>query len=181
MENEPTLRATSRILTSIEIPVTLTKVIALALGSLIVRSRINKERFLQHALISAIHSTLVHRSILSASSEKYVQDPGYTERDKNLIHSAGLTVLDDPQALLELDESSVLVSVAANIPVADIVADICRPGIIIWDDRARGSLNLPLNPRVQKMIQNEYTELSFPHHEECFGALNMVVLIRKYT
>lgn len=130
-------------LTSIEIPFTLTKVVALALGSLVVRSHINKGRFLQHALISAIHSTLVHRSILSASSEKYVQDPGYTQRDKSILDSAGLTVLDDPQALLELDESSVLVSIAANIPVADIVADICRPGIIIWDDRARGGLNLP--------------------------------------
>ncbi|KAI1110849.1 hypothetical protein F5Y14DRAFT_427654 [Nemania sp. NC0429] len=167
------------ILSSIKIPFALTKVIALALGSLVVRSQINKRSFLQHALISAIHSTLVRRSILSASSEKYVQDPGYTQRDKDIIHSAGLTVLDDPQALLELDESSVLVSIAANIPVADIVADTCRPGIIIWSDRARSGLTL--NHRVKKMIQNEYTEMSFPHHEECFGNLKMVLLLRKST
>lgn len=134
------------ILTSIGIPFTLTKVIALALGSLIVRSRINKTRFLQHVVVSAIHSTLVHRGILSASSEKIVQDPRYTERDKELLHSAELTVLDDPHALLELDESSVLVSIAPNIPVGDIVADICRPSIIIWDDGVRGGgLNRRLN------------------------------------
>jgi hypothetical protein len=131
------------VLSMIEIPFTLTKVIALGLGSLITMSRIAKHRFLQHALISALHSALVHRGILSVSSEKYVQDPAYTQRDKDIIHSAGLTVLNDPQALLELDESSVLVSIANDIPVGDIVADVCRPGIIIWDDRARGGLNLP--------------------------------------
>ncbi|GAP87467.2 putative SRR1 like protein [Rosellinia necatrix] len=169
------------ILTAIEIPFTLTKVIALALGPLIVRSQINKGRFLQHALVSALHSILVHRGILSASSEKYVQDPGYTQRDKDVIHSAGLTVLNDPEALLELDESSVLVSIAADIPVGDIVADICRPGIIIWDDRDREGLYPPLGPKVKRMIRNEYSEISFPHYDECFGALRMVMLIRKST
>ncbi|KAI1741422.1 hypothetical protein F4680DRAFT_457944 [Xylaria scruposa] len=166
-------------LNKVEIPFTLTKVIALALGRLIVRSQVDKRRVLQHALVSALRSTLVHRGILPVSSEKYVQDPGYTQRDKDLIHSAGLTVLDDPQALLELDESSVLVSINANIPVGDIVADICRPGIIIWNDR--GSLFPPLGPRVIRMIENDYSEISFPRHDECFGSLNMVMLIRKST
>ncbi|KAI1418769.1 hypothetical protein F5Y12DRAFT_789606 [Xylaria sp. FL1777] len=167
------------IFTAIEIPFTLTKVIALALGSLIVRSRINKSRFLQHALVSALHSALVHRGILPVSSEKYVQDPAYAQRDKDLIHSAGFTVLNDPQAWLELDESSVLVSINADVLVGDIVADICRPGIIIWDDRARSDSFPPVGQRVKEMIENEYSEISFPDYDNCFR--RMVILIKKCT
>ncbi|KAI0541662.1 hypothetical protein GGR58DRAFT_455700 [Xylaria digitata] len=164
------------ILSTIEIPFTLTKVIALALGSLVVNSQISKRCFLQHAFVSTLHSTLVRRGILSVSSEKYVQDPGYTQRDKDIIHSAGLTVLNDPQALLELDESSVLVSINADIPTGDIVADICRPGILIWEE---GRIQ-PRGSRVKRMIENEYSEISLPHHE-CFGVSRMVMLIRKST
>ncbi|TGJ86224.1 hypothetical protein E0Z10_g2522 [Xylaria hypoxylon] len=95
-------------LATIVFPFTLTKVIGLALGALVIRSQVCESTVLQHALVSALHSTLVQRGILSASSKQYVQDPIYTQRDREILHSAGLTVLDDPQALLDLDESSVL-------------------------------------------------------------------------
>ncbi|KAI1138078.1 hypothetical protein F5Y05DRAFT_50427 [Hypoxylon sp. FL0543] len=163
------------ILATIEVPCSLTKVIGLALGALVPRSQVIKRHVLQHALISAIHSTLVRHGILSVSSKQYVQDPAYSQRARDILHSAGLTVLEDPQALLELDESSVLVCINTELPVEDIVADICRPGIIIWTQRRH---NLPLSPRVNSMIENEYLETGFPHHE-CFG--NMVILTRKST
>lgn len=120
-------------LATIEIPFTLTKVIALALGTLIIESQVRERTVLQHALVSALHSTLVQRGMLSVSSERFVQDPAYTQRDRDILHSAEFTVLDDPQAFLELDESSVLVSICPNPPVEDIVADLCRPGLIIWN------------------------------------------------
>lgn len=103
-------------LATIEIPFTLTKIIALALGTLIIESQVRERTVLQHALVSALHSTLVQRRILSVSSERCVQDPAYTQRDRDILHSAELTVLDDPQAFLELDESSVLVSICPNPP-----------------------------------------------------------------
>ncbi|KAI3323079.1 hypothetical protein HD806DRAFT_497860 [Xylariaceae sp. AK1471] len=159
-------------LAAIEIPFTLTKVIALALGPLVLGSQVCKGHVLQHALVSALHSTLVQRGILSISSERYVQDPAYTQRDRDILHSAGLNVLDDPQAFLELDKSSVLVCINPEIPVKDIVADICRPGIIIWN-RGRKT---PLSPRVKNMTENEYFEMEFPDHE-CYRGL--VMLIRK--
>ncbi|KAI0100529.1 hypothetical protein GGR51DRAFT_532356 [Nemania sp. FL0031] len=59
-----------QILTGIEIPFALTKVIAVTLGSLTTKSQIRKNRFLQHTFVSAIHATLVRRGILSASSDK---------------------------------------------------------------------------------------------------------------
>jgi hypothetical protein len=127
------------VLATIEVPFTLTKVIALALGPLVLGSQVCKRHILQHALVSALHSTLVQRGILSVLSERYVQDPAYTQRDRDILRAAGLTVLGDPQAFLELDESSVLVCINPEVPVKDIVADICRPGIITWNGGGRNS------------------------------------------
>ncbi|OTA96504.1 hypothetical protein M434DRAFT_27641 [Hypoxylon sp. CO27-5] len=163
------------ILATIEVPFIPTKVIALALGPLTLMSQVCERSVLQHALVSVLHSTLVQRGILSVSSQQYVQDPAYTQRDRDTIHSAGLAVLDDPQALLELDESSVLICICPGIPIEDIVADICRPSIIIWD---RERYNSPLSSRVRDMVENEYLEIGFPYHE-CFG--DLVILTRKST
>jgi hypothetical protein len=118
---------------NIKFPFTLTKLIALSLGTPIMMSRVDDRSVLQHALITNLHSTLVQRGILPASSARYVQDPAYAQRDKDLLKGVGLSILEDPQAFLELDDSSMLVSIASDIPVKEIVADICRPGIIIWD------------------------------------------------
>lgn len=128
------------VLTNVEIPFPLTKVIAVASGKLVVRSQVNKRRVLHHSLVSDLRSTLVRRGLFlptASSARPYVQDPAYTQRDKDILRSAEFTVLDDPQAWLELDESSVLVCINAAFPIADIVADICRPALIIWD-RKRG-------------------------------------------
>jgi hypothetical protein len=122
------------VLASVEIPFAVTKVIGLGLGPLVVKSRVFERCAFQHALISVL------RQKFSISSSACVQDPAYTQRDRNILHSAGLTVLEDPQGLLELDEYSILLAISPNIPIKDIVADICRPGIIIWN-------SLTSNPR----------------------------------
>jgi hypothetical protein len=118
-------------LAAVKTPLVLDKVIGVALGPLILRT-VNGDSIIQHALISAIDSILHQRGVLSASSKRYVQDPIYTQQDRDVLCSAGFTVLDDPQAFLTLDDSSVLVSIDPDIPVKQIVVDICRPGIIIW-------------------------------------------------
>jgi hypothetical protein len=115
------------VLASVEIPFAVTKVIGLGLGPLVLKSRVFERSVFQHALVSVL------RQKFSISSSAYVQDPAYTQRDRNILHSAGLTVLEDPQGLLELDEYSILLAISPNIPIKDIVADICRPGIIIWN------------------------------------------------
>lgn len=48
-----------KILATIEIPFTLIKVLDLALGALILGSQVCNSHVLQHALVSARHSTLV--------------------------------------------------------------------------------------------------------------------------
>ncbi|KAI0190762.1 hypothetical protein EV127DRAFT_481001 [Xylaria flabelliformis] len=162
-------------LAKIEIPFTLTKIIAVALGPLVVNSQVLQGRVFQHSLVIALYSTLVRRGTLSVSSKPYIQDPAYTQRDRDILCSAKFIVLDDPQAWLEINESSVLVCINADIPVRDIVADIGRPALIIWD-RNQDSSNT--TPRVKTMIENEYSETEFPYHE-CFG--DLVMLIRKST
>ncbi|KAI1423226.1 hypothetical protein F5Y12DRAFT_758698 [Xylaria sp. FL1777] len=169
------------VLANVEIPIPLTKVIAVASGRLVVRSQVNKRRVLHHSLISDLHLTLAQRGFFlpaASSTRPYIQDPAYTQRDKDILRSAEFTIIDDPQAWLELDESSVLVCINADFPVADIVADICRPALIIWDKKRGPHPYWTVTPRIKAMIENEYIETKFPDHE-CFG--NLVVLVRKAT
>lgn len=65
--------------------------------------------------------------------EGYAQDPIYTPVDEQVLRSVGLIVVDDPRAFLEVDEASVVIAIASDIPVRQIVADIAQPAIMIWD------------------------------------------------
>ncbi|KAI0915077.1 hypothetical protein F4823DRAFT_621362 [Ustulina deusta] len=158
------------VLASVEIPFTVTKVIGLGLGPLVLKSRVFERCVFQHALVSVL------RQKFSISLNPFVQDPAYTRRDRDILYSAGLTVLEDPQALLELDEFSILLTIRPGLPVKDIVVDTCRPGIIIWNNEAPNTRSLSHSPRVKKMIENEYSEVAFPNHQ---GFRNLVMLIRK--
>ncbi|KAI0426383.1 hypothetical protein F5Y09DRAFT_319038 [Xylaria sp. FL1042] len=167
-------------LAAVKTPLVLDKVIGVALGPLILETLVNRDSITQHALISVIHSTLLQRGVLSASSKCYVQDPIYTQQDKDVLSSEDFTVLEDPGAFLTMDDSSVHVSISPDIPVKQIVADICRPGIIIWSKK-HDSIYLttdPDSPRVDRMIEKDYYELDFPFHES-FG--DLVMYIRKVS
>ncbi|KAJ8129739.1 hypothetical protein O1611_g3893 [Lasiodiplodia mahajangana] len=118
------------LLASVKIPFAVTKVIGLGLGPLVIKSQVFERVVFQHALVSVL------RQKLSISLSPLVQDPAYNQRARDILYSAGLTVLEDPQALLELDESSILLTISPGLPVKDIVADTCRPGVIIWNDEA---------------------------------------------
>lgn len=120
-------------LNTLNVPFVLDKIVALALGPLILGPQVCDSGMIQHALASVLHSSLLQRGILSVTSKRYVQDPAYTQKDRDVLRPEGFTILDDPQAFLVLDESSIIVSINPDIPVKQIVADICRPGIIIWD------------------------------------------------
>ncbi|KAI0540751.1 hypothetical protein GGR58DRAFT_105760 [Xylaria digitata] len=160
------------VLASVEIPFTVTKVIGLGLGPLVLKSRVFDRCVFQHALVSVL------RKNFSISLNPFVQGPVCTQRDRDILYSAGLTVLEDPQALLELGESSILLTISPGLPVKDIVVDTCRPGIIIWNKEIPDIRSLSHSPRVKQMIEDEYSEVAFPNHEYF---RNLVVLIRKST
>lgn len=63
----------------------------------------------------------------------FAQDPAYTDVDKTILAEHGVTVLDDPRGFLEVDDQSAVLSFAPNICVRQIVADIARPALLIWN------------------------------------------------
>lgn len=86
----------------------------------------------QHALILTIRDWLRVRN-RSGKIPCYVQDPMYTSIDKSILKESNVAVLDDPQGLLEIDDSSVVFSCSSNIPIKEIVADLARPAVLIWE------------------------------------------------
>ncbi|KAI1178922.1 hypothetical protein F4777DRAFT_536182 [Nemania sp. FL0916] len=170
-------------LATVNTPLVLDKVIGVALGPPALGARAHHNSIIQHALLRALHSILSHRGILAPSSQCYTQDPMQTEQDKDILRSEGFTVLADPEAFLMLDDSSVLLSICPDIPVKQIVADICRPGIIIWSKHEIYS-DLPILPadpessRVERMLRECYDQVDFPFHEPF---LKLEMYIKKAT
>lgn len=128
------------------------KVVALACSSMAwdrERSRDSENSAEQHALVLGVAELLAERQRRQQQQQQqsgnvdegntndkmvcYAQEPAYHPLDKAVLSAAGVVVLDDPRAFLEVDETSVVVSVAPDIPVREIVADIARPAVLIWD------------------------------------------------
>lgn len=63
----------------------------------------------------------------------FAQDPAYTAIDKSILAEHEVTVLDDPRGFLEVDDQSVVISFGPNICVRQIVTDIARPALLVWD------------------------------------------------
>lgn len=62
-----------------------------------------------------------------------VQDPEYREVDREVLKKEGVTVVNDPEGVLEVDEKSVVVCVCPDFPARQILADIAKPAVVIWD------------------------------------------------
>lgn len=72
----------------------------------------------------------------------YAQDPAYTKIDRLVLEGSGIGILDDPQAFLEADESTVVFSCAADLPVKQIISDLARPAMMIWEKLSMDSLGV---------------------------------------
>jgi hypothetical protein len=51
-----------------------------------------------------------------------------------LLAEVGITVVEDPQCFLEVDDQSVVLSFNAAAPVKQIITDLARPAILVWDE-----------------------------------------------
>jgi SRR1 len=88
----------------------------------------------QHALILTLHTVFDKKNKGRPDRIRcYAQDPAYTEIDESILKESGITVLDNPQAFLEVDDFTVVVSCAPNVPVKQIISDLARPAVMIWD------------------------------------------------
>lgn len=112
-----------------------TKIIAFACGSISRKNHDCSRSLKQHAFVLTIKNILESRRGSAAGGEIrcYVQDPVYNEIDRLVLLEHGITVLEDPQAFLEVDDDSAVLSFASNVPVKQIVADISRPAMVAWE------------------------------------------------
>lgn len=104
------------------------KIVAIALAPISTDDR-NRSAF-QHALVLTLKEWLQFRQ---KPFSCYAQDSDYQSVDKVVLGQHGIEVIDDPRAWLEIDERSILFSCAPNVPVKEIVADIARPAVVIWE------------------------------------------------
>ena len=87
----------------------------------------------QHALILTVRDVLGKKKGNPNRIICYAQDPAYTKIDKSVLEGSGITVLDDPKAFLEVDDSTVVISCAADLPIKQIISDLARPAVMIWN------------------------------------------------
>lgn len=110
----------------------ITKIIAFACSSMSDGNHRRQRSASQHALILGL------RNMLGASQpgvhiKCFAQDPAYSEVDAAVLAEAGITVVDDPQGFLEVDDQSVVLSFSPNVPVRQIITDLARPVVLAWD------------------------------------------------
>ncbi|KAL2816256.1 hypothetical protein BJX63DRAFT_420013 [Aspergillus granulosus] len=125
----------------------------------------------------------------------YAQDPAYTDVDDEILRSLDITLLDDPKGFLEIDDETLVFSVSPNVPVKQVVADVCWPAAMIWntvmpeekenvrwEKQVRGGEEFwvvpfttdPDSARVRRMVK-EYMSVPLRDSNEYFGDLTIYV------
>ncbi|KAL2835272.1 hypothetical protein BDW59DRAFT_137420 [Aspergillus cavernicola] len=130
----------------------------------------------QHALLLMLKRTLQESDLGTDEVACYAQDPIYSSIDRLVLESSGCKVVEDPDGFLEMDERSLVFSCAPNICVKQVIADIARPAILIWDtvqeDDPEYSRTDPNSPRVREMIRTCYDAFPFPEeHDGSFTSM----------
>ncbi|KAK7732603.1 hypothetical protein SLS63_004858 [Diaporthe eres] len=111
-----------------------TKVIAFACCTMSRSEAVQKRSITQHALILTIKDILQKKSLTADGHVRcYAQDPIYTSADRAVLEGKGIHVLEDPHGFLEVDDSSIVIAFSPNVPVRQIVADIARPAVMLWN------------------------------------------------
>lgn len=104
------------------------KVIALDLGSL--SAGCGHRSPLRHALVVTLREWLQLRV---EKAPCYFQDARNVDIDKEVLQGYGIETIDDPSAWLEVDDTTILFSYAALMPVKEMVADLAKPAVLIWE------------------------------------------------
>lgn len=95
----------------------------------------NKRSMMQHQLVFSLRDILQSRQE-TTGIRVLVQDPGYGNLEKRVLERLPMLMraVDHPfQGFLEVDEQTAVVSIAPQIPVKQIITDISRPALIVWD------------------------------------------------
>jgi hypothetical protein len=87
---------------------------------------------MEHALVLSIRDFFAQQNP-TTTVPCYAQDPVYQDVDREVLAELGMTVLDNPRGFLEVDESAAVFSLAPDVAVRQIVTDIAKPALMIWD------------------------------------------------
>ncbi|GAA92052.1 similar to An01g00420 [Aspergillus luchuensis IFO 4308] len=115
--------------------VPITKIVGIALGSFAtVYPELQDRSVFQHALLLTLRDIYCKMHNVSQDAIPcFAQDPECKKNDIVAAGENGIKIVEDPDAFLEVDESTVVVSVAPDIAVRQIVFDIARPAVLIWN------------------------------------------------
>lgn len=132
-----------RLITSFQsISFNIRQIIAFAFGSIQTDTTNPPCSSFQHALILTLRRIISQRQ--GHAIFCYAQDPAYSEIDKSILTESGVVILDDPDGFLKVDETTLVLSFAAQAPVKQIVLELARPSMIIWDRDNNHKLNVPM-------------------------------------
>ncbi|EHA26047.1 hypothetical protein ASPNIDRAFT_36526 [Aspergillus niger ATCC 1015] len=161
--------------------VSISRIVGLALGSFAtVYPSLQDRSAFQHALLLTLRDIYCNmQNIAQQSIPCFAQDPMCNIVDITAAEEAGIKILEDPDGFLEIDDSTVVFSCAPDIPVRQIVLDLARPAVLIWDklrneDDDDHSAD-PSSPRVMTCLRNFYEEFEFPDYDEHFGGLAVYI------
>ena len=133
-EQSNTCKILKQLLENLDTTVKIGKIVCFGLGLLSNPRQFGQRRsHIQHASALTIASTLAKRYPHPNPIRIYAQDPGYTDLDKAFLSSIGVAVLTDPKGFLEVDEQTLVFSVAPDVCVRQIVADLNHPAAMVWD------------------------------------------------
>jgi hypothetical protein len=108
------------------------RIVGFACGSL---TQSRPRAAFQHALLVTAKEWLENRDkqLQDEAPTFYLQDPDYTTVDKKILaEDYGFKVVPEPDGFLEVDERSIVLSIAPTIPIKYIIAGIASPAIVIW-------------------------------------------------
>ena len=87
----------------------------------------------QHILVLTLRNILSKKQEDLGGISCYAQDPEYSDVDIHILRENGITVLDDPEGFLKVNDSTLVISCAPQVPVKQITLDLVRPAAMIWD------------------------------------------------
>ncbi|KAJ6616584.1 hypothetical protein B0H10DRAFT_2036792 [Mycena sp. CBHHK59/15] len=167
-------------LISSHIPWDIRKIVAFACGTPS-RKPTHVPSVVQHIVVLALKDIFIEKEGNTKQVLCFAQDPIYSVIDKQLLAQHNIACCDDPRGFLEVDKWSLVISIAPNIPVKQIITDLARPAVIIWgrisgeSEYSTADMTDPESPRLLKMIEQGYTEFAFPNYADSFKSVVMYV------
>ncbi|DAA77314.1 TPA_exp: Uncharacterized protein A8136_6574 [Trichophyton benhamiae CBS 112371] len=130
-------------------------------------AKLRETSLYQHAMLCTLQDTLKTRKGCH-EVQCLAQDPIYTSVDSKVLGEAGITIVEDPEGFLQIDDTTVVVSLYPNAPVKQVVADISRPAVIIWDvfTHDGDGLTDPVSSRVEAFMQGFCQAYKFPSDDD---------------